>query len=108
MTYVTWFEAKQHCLNLDGNLMEPSKFTKALKIQEEMGSGFWLGCTDILEEGVWVCDPDGEVYVDVELWAGSEPNNAAGNEDCMLLWDGSGIADAHCIHHLAPIVCDFD
>jgi len=68
------------------------------------GRSWWIGFNDIETEGTFVWsngDP-----VTWTHWAGGEPNNAGGGEDCMeIRWRGYAWNDNRC-HSPHPYVCE--
>jgi len=85
---VRWNEAQAACQRIDMDLLVLSSPVEAQWIFQEMfqlvGSDYWLGLTDIQEEGrfVWVDgSPVGEGN-----WNRGEPNNAGDREDCAHVW----------------------
>ena len=49
---------------------------------------WWIGLSDVALEGTFVWSDD--TPLDYTAWAGGEPNNAGGNENCGHLWDAAG------------------
>lgn len=49
---------------------------------------WWIGLSDNALEGTFVWTDD--TPLDYTSWAGGEPNNAGGNENCAHLWDAAG------------------
>ena len=52
-------------------------------------SGTWIGGTDAANEGTWVL-PDGNAMTYFNWYTG-EPNNAGGDEDCIVFDGSSGV-----------------
>ncbi|XP_033645252.1 C-type lectin domain family 4 member M-like [Asterias rubens] len=82
--YVTWEEGKQICVELGGVMVVPQS-EEELQHLDNIFSGqlFWIGCTDIVVEGTWVCFGEDTIDEQDERWAAGEPDSN-GNEDCAL------------------------
>eukprot|EP00092_Neocalanus_flemingeri_P027280 GFUD01029585.1.p1 GENE.GFUD01029585.1~~GFUD01029585.1.p1 ORF type:complete len:423 (+),score=85.41 GFUD01029585.1:22-1290(+) len=83
----TWSEAQQICNKIYGHLTEGPDFqflrnvAKSLKLTTD----WWIGFSDLTNEGVFVRETDGK-YVDMkDAFATGEPNNNNGKteEDCL-------------------------
>jgi CotH kinase protein/Lectin C-type domain/Putative metal-binding motif len=53
-----------------------------------MPVNWWIGLSDVALEGTFVWGDN--TPLDYTAWAGGEPNNAGGNENCAHLWDAAG------------------
>jgi hypothetical protein len=51
-------------------------------------TNWWIGLSDVALEGTFVWSDN--TPLDYTSWAGGEPNNAGGNENCGHLWDAAG------------------
>merc|ERR1719312_2037232 len=70
------------------------------------GQNFWLGASDVDTEGNWLWFSGGAV--DNSIWYPGEPNNANGNEDCMVWWGGvTGYIDEPCTETF-NYICEAD
>ncbi|XP_071807976.1 C-type lectin domain family 4 member M-like [Asterias amurensis] len=92
---VAWEEGKQICVEMGGVMVVPQSKEELQHILNMFnGQSFWIGCTDIVTEGTWVCFGGGTIDKQDERWAAGEPNSN-GNEDCAL-GVGSGWLDFGC------------
>ncbi|MEL6599634.1 MAG: lectin-like protein [Pseudomonadota bacterium] len=70
------------------------KFLKNLYSSLELGTErFWLGGTDVTEEGTWrwAAGPESGTLIDYSVWAPGEPNDYGKGEDYMVgWWNGIG------------------
>ena len=82
----TWAAAQQYCIDLGGRLMEvrtQEDFDRAIRVEEET-SLFWLGGSDVLEEGVWVWDSNNQqINLDVFWYHATEPNGDT-EQNCLI------------------------
>ena len=79
-------------------------YDRAVQLQQVLGNSFWLGGSDIEEEGVWVWDSNHEVMDMNRFWHSGEPS--AHFEDCVIMWAPFGFCDLTCSDSL-PYVCEF-
>ena len=63
----------------------------------------WIGFTDIAIEGNWVWQ-DGQPTGPQDWWYPNQPDNAAGNEDCVHMGANMGWNDYPC-HYKLPYIC---
>ena len=83
----TWYDAKTICQTLGGNLATPNSKPEHDFIWEKFrssfpdrnpGIGFWIDCTDVDMEGVWVCLGDGDTALPYRPgWLTEPPNHDA-------------------------------
>ena len=107
---MSWFEASKFCKNMGAKLVEIESEEENAAIVEEIIKRrfqerkmyFWIGLTDLREEGVWKLESNGAT-ANYQNWDESykknpEPNNHGDNEDCAHLRVGpcSGWADLQC------------
>ena len=85
---VTWDDAKNICQNLGGFLAEITdhvslEYVKRVVVPEN-GNGFWIGATDIGQEGIWTWDHSGQ-RLSVDDWHQdkNQPDNHQGGEHCL-------------------------
>lgn len=75
--FVDWNEAIEHCLNLNGTLMEPrtqEQFDIAVDLKRHSYDGsLWMGGTDEVEEGVWRWRSDGALVDMSRFWRDGFP-----------------------------------
>ncbi|XP_018793471.1 PREDICTED: C-type lectin 37Db-like, partial [Bactrocera latifrons] len=91
-TTMNWFGAMLYCRNYDSDLavIESAAEMNALSsyllmYKGHTGTNFWLGVTDLAEEGKFMSIKDGRP-MRYAKWAGSQPDNSGQNEDCVHLW----------------------
>ena len=111
----TWADAREECINRGRHLMEvrtQEEFDKAVQLVAQTENGmFWIGGSDLQQEGVWVWDSNRERMDMDEFWNDNEPNNHDHGEDCLQM-SGHHYEDVHvfgfndirCSAHL-PYVC---
>lgn len=66
----------------------------------------WLGVTDQLNEGQFIWTASGE-DIGYSHWNGGEPNNAGGDEDCVMLSTSYGWNDVSCEADHAQVVIEY-
>lgn len=104
----TYVDAQNDCVDQGGHLV--SIHDQATQDEVTAGafavlwSSWWIGLDDVAVEGTFAWQ-DG-TPVDYTAWAGGEPNDAGGNEDCghIAEWAGGGWNDIPCDFGL-PYVC---
>ncbi|XP_050321121.1 C-type lectin 37Db-like isoform X2 [Bactrocera neohumeralis] len=91
-TTMNWFGAVLFCRNYDSDLavIESLAEMNALSFylttnEGHIGKNFWLGLTDLADEGKFMSLKDGRPMLYAK-WAGGQPDNAGQNEDCVHLW----------------------
>lgn len=89
---MNWFEAALYCRTFDSDLavIESQAEMNALGFylttnDGHVGKYFWLGVTDLAEEGKFMSFRDGRPMLYAK-WSGGQPDNAGNNEDCVHLW----------------------
>ncbi|XP_076643407.1 uncharacterized protein LOC143353744 isoform X3 [Halictus rubicundus] len=114
---VTWNKAREICMQEGGQLPVIDSAEKEAIFRKwmtnEMVDDVWLGIHDRFVEGTWVTltgeSLDGKSYYP---WAGGEPNDANGGEDCGVLSKipRNGINDFSCFGRFSYIceisLCD--
>ena len=81
------------------------KFDKALQIANENGVGFYLGGSDIREEGVFVWESNRRP-VNPDFWDEGRPDVNV-EKDCLLFYRPENLVDdTHCTNKRA-YVCEF-
>eukprot|EP00092_Neocalanus_flemingeri_P092257 GFUD01117107.1.p1 GENE.GFUD01117107.1~~GFUD01117107.1.p1 ORF type:complete len:188 (-),score=32.47 GFUD01117107.1:17-517(-) len=81
----SWTEAIQICNENNGYLTEGPDFGFLCNIAKRlaMRNGWWIGLSDLKNEGVYVRKNDGK-YVDLtDAFASGEPNNKDDKEHCL-------------------------
>ena len=66
-------------------------------------AGAWIGATDAVSEGTWMWS-DGTPW-DYQTWAGGQPDDWDGNEDCALMWASGAWNDGQCSDSDRGAVC---
>ncbi|XP_035530695.1 CD209 antigen-like [Morone saxatilis] len=113
MSRRSWQEARQFCTRQGGDLAVIDSREKHMAVADLINnyrdplrpitqSGFWIGLTDVEEEGTWKW-LDGTRLTD-GYWNDGEPNNVHGNEDCAAAYPRSNPFkswnDAPCTYEL--------
>jgi len=85
----TWHAARDACTAQGAILAEPKNAIENNFLKNQVitrGIDFWLGASDINSEGRFVWENSGTPLKDgFTDWYQGEPNNVAGNEDCLQL-----------------------
>ncbi|XP_060579935.1 perlucin-like protein [Ruditapes philippinarum] len=107
----TWADAKMHCSELGGHLLdikslEENTFIGSLITSRYLDS--WLGATDIDEEGLFVWEEGSEVAKYFENWADGEPNNSRNKEHCVFISRNSHTWNDSPCYLQRSSVCEFD
>ncbi|XP_006813309.1 perlucin-like protein [Saccoglossus kowalevskii] len=92
---MNWDEAAEHCNTMNAYLAVPNTPAENMYLYEQCyplrkyvhpvpGLAMWLlGCTDVENEGTWVCLDN--TILSYDAWKSGEPNNYAGNEHRLSL-----------------------
>ncbi|GFR62258.1 C-type lectin 37Da [Elysia marginata] len=68
---------------------------------------FGLGGNDVAEEGTWVYYNSAKPVPKAVTWLPGEPNDAGGNEDCMVFWmSKGGLNDIPCGYNNIKYICE--
>lgn len=107
----SWDDARVQCALRGGRLVILEDEEENASVSEAVGElsnqSYWIAATDRVDEGVflWV---DGSTIA-YDAWAGGEPNNSGGSEDCAQgnfrrpgLWNDGRCSSRH------EFVCEFD
>ena len=84
-----WWDAQLACETYGYDLVKIEDISESNWLKPT-GSGFWTGLNDLDTEGVWLWFVD-DSPLDPSLespnsnWVANEPNNAMGDEHCMML-----------------------
>ncbi|XP_039949397.1 C-type lectin 37Db-like [Bactrocera tryoni] len=96
-TTMNWFGAALYCHNYDmdlaviESLAEMNALSSYLTTNEgHISKRFWLGVTDLAQEGKFMSLKDGRPMLYAK-WAGGQPDDAGQNEDCVHLRSDSKI-----------------
>ncbi|XP_049315398.1 C-type lectin 37Db-like [Bactrocera dorsalis] len=91
-TTMNWFGAVLYCRNYDSDLavIESAAEMNALNFylttnEGHIGKNFWLGATDLADEGKFMSLKDGRPMLYAK-WSGGQPDNRDQHEDCVHLW----------------------
>lgn len=91
-------EAYEFCAIQGGSLAEPRSSTQTEYINSFINPDYhyWIGLSDLVQEGHFVWESDGTT-VEYSNWYEGEPNSH-GNEDCVILYASFGMqwADDDC------------
>ncbi|XP_039949396.1 C-type lectin 37Db-like [Bactrocera tryoni] len=95
-TNMNWFSAVLYCRNYDSDLVvieseaEMNALSFYLTTNGHIERHFWLGATDLADEGKFMSLKDGRPMLYAK-WSGGQPDNAGQNEDCLHLWPVNNI-----------------
>ncbi|XP_022095913.1 asialoglycoprotein receptor 2-like [Acanthaster planci] len=92
MEELTWFEAKDECVQMGGVLVVPQSDEETGFLLLLTQSDFWVNCNDLRKEGTWVC-LDGVDEVEYRNWEVRnylQPDNYGGNENCAEVYSVFG------------------
>ncbi|XP_039949823.1 C-type lectin 37Db-like [Bactrocera tryoni] len=91
-----WFCAMLYCRNYDSDLAvieseaEMDALNSYLTTNGHIGKQFWLGITDLAEEGKFMSIKGGRP-MPYAKWSGGQPDNKGLLEDCVHLWPVNNI-----------------
>ena len=120
---MSWYQAKDFCKRTGGKLVEINSDEENRAIVDEIQRKgyrdrkmyFWMGLTDLSEEGIWklVSSCENASYLNWDKRTGVEPDNyGEQGEGCAYLrsggcadWDHSGWADLDCSKNGVIIQC---
>ena len=97
---MTWVEAVEECSKIDSYLLEPRN--EELQSVAENFDGSWIGASDILVEGNWTWESNGQPLTYTN-WGPGQPNNY-GSQDCAMIDAQLTWQDVECGGR-APFVC---
>uniref|UniRef100_A0A8C5N1P8 C-type lectin domain-containing protein n=1 Tax=Leptobrachium leishanense TaxID=445787 RepID=A0A8C5N1P8_9ANUR len=102
----TWEVARSLCKEKGGDLA----IIKSEKEQKFLASHiknffYWIGLTDIKEEGKWLWVDGTALDTSVTFWKNGEPNNQ-GNEDCGILYPDGQWNDMICSDSTIYAICE--
>ncbi|XP_045188661.2 macrophage mannose receptor 1-like [Mercenaria mercenaria] len=106
---VTWYEAKQTCMDLlAGNSIsayrlavndknEQTCVNSLLQSQPDGAPGYWTDLSDLQVKGIWRYTEafNNEPNYDVITWA-KEPNNVNNTENCAVIYNHGNYNDMNC------------
>ena len=104
----TWKSTKRYCESRRARLFEVhtrEDYETALRFCENMGSGLWLGGSDLEIEGNWVWNSNEEKVKLHEFWLNGKPSNDT-NKNCLVM-GMEGMRDVHCANKKKSF-CIFD
>ncbi|CAI9550725.1 unnamed protein product [Staurois parvus] len=103
----SWSEARAICANGGGQLAVPRTYEENQAIfflRKQVNQHTFMGINDIQKEGDFR-DLSGEA-IKYFNWLPSEPNNVAGNENCVEMWEEGKWNDENCAR-ARLFVCEF-
>uniref|UniRef100_UPI00398EDFAD C-type lectin domain family 10 member A-like n=1 Tax=Pristiophorus japonicus TaxID=55135 RepID=UPI00398EDFAD len=102
----SWQKAKQDCALKDSHMIVINSIVEQNFMTREIKPKmYWIGLSDISDEGSWKWD-DGTSYSSTpKFWAAGEPNNAGNREDCAHTNDKGQWNDNLCTAKL-PWICE--
>ncbi|XP_059367807.1 CD209 antigen-like protein C [Carassius carassius] len=80
---MNWSDSRKYCRDRGADLVTIKNIDKQKFISSFVKEIVWIGLSDIENEGKmkWVDESSPKQ----EFWAGGEPSNTGGNEDCVEL-----------------------
>ncbi|XP_052425088.1 hepatic lectin-like [Carassius gibelio] len=91
-----WNESRRYCREREADLITINNREEQDFVKNICGSEhFWIGLTDIEEEGRWKWVDGSNINITSGFWARGEPNDYQGNEDCANT-HSSGWFDTKC------------
>lgn len=101
-----WTEAYFKCQDIGGNLVaiesqeEQQTLENIIKNDNEKSvkSGWWIGGSDLVQEGDWQWMSNSPRYIDYSNWYPGEPNTVVNPENCLMMYNlwGYKWADRFC------------
>jgi len=98
------------------NSLAEQQFVDSLLAQNDLQT-VWLGGSDKKTEASWIWnggEEAGELFWTVPEdaakyanWVAHEPNNAGGDEDCLIHKTGHGWNDVNCVEEKHPLLIEF-
>ncbi|XP_017145884.1 C-type lectin 37Db-like [Drosophila miranda] len=83
---VNWFSGTNICRQKGGHLASPKSGEEFSRLKEKLTKGrdYWLGISDLANEGVFQSQTTGNMAAFLK-WGSGEPNNFANKEHCVEL-----------------------
>ena len=85
----SWRRSREFCQNWGGDLavfgVQSLENRKKLIQNLLTNDHYWIGANDIASEGNWVWVNGEDASSSQLIWIDGEPNNAAGNQDCVVM-----------------------
>ena len=106
---MNWHDANDYCLREGSKLAEPESRKAMRTLTDQLPRArdrWWLGASDLHDEGVWMWEDSRRPMADLE-WSAGEPNNKNGNEHCVEIIFDSLLNDQNC-EYLAYPICMAD
>ncbi|MCC6624279.1 MAG: CotH kinase family protein [Deltaproteobacteria bacterium] len=109
---LAWAEARAACRDLGMDLVTTRSREESDRVFERSQAlaafvdGYWLGLSDIGTEGAWGWTTGAALVVDEAVWAGDQPDDWQGDEDCAAMWPWGEWNDYQCTSTALPFVCE--
>ncbi|XP_040178399.1 mannose-binding protein C-like [Rana temporaria] len=103
----TYSEAKTKCINDGAQLAVPRTLEEnqaMFSLRKQANRNLFMGINDLQKEGEFR-DQSGEAIKYIN-WSSGEPNNAFGDEDCVVMWEDGRWNDDNCIAKFF-FLCEF-
>ena len=91
---LNWSNAKTACTDRGGYLTSITDSSENTVIDNNVSADTWIGLNDIASESNWIWESS-ESY-SYDNFAGGEPSNSWGNEDCVVIRTSGQWNDANC------------
>uniref|UniRef100_F7CSY8 C-type lectin domain family 4 member E n=1 Tax=Xenopus tropicalis TaxID=8364 RepID=F7CSY8_XENTR len=106
-----WQKARSFCVQEGGDLVVVNSEKEQKFLKEKSGVSnlkrFWIGLSDIEEEGTWTWVDGTDYSTSYQFWKKGEPNDHLTNEDCAHLWNPTGEwNDVHCTFQEPYAICE--
>jgi hypothetical protein len=102
---LSWDSTFDYCHKFGMNLATFNSYREADYFKRLTIKHVWVGISDKRKEGYFVRATDGKIVNKAYIpWGYDEPNNADGNEDCVLL-QSNGFNDADCRNSMS-FICE--
>nr|DBA30071.1 TPA: hypothetical protein GDO54_006100 [Pyxicephalus adspersus] len=102
-----WMKARTTCILKYADLAVITSEEEQRFISDKIGSAlYWIGLTDIEEEGKWTWVDRTDYASSYKNWMPNEPSNTENNEDCAHLSKAGKWNDKKCSHTEFFAVCE--
>ena len=82
-----------------------NEYEIAMALYSEFGDSYWLGASDIMEEGTWLWDSIQDEVV-TEFWGSGRPTQQT-DLNCLIFGTSVRFYDYSCIRN-SGVVCEYD